>query len=86
LSGLLALVNTVTNASSAGYDGTTGTTVQVNCPAGAKLIGGGGQLTGDAYLKASYPSGNSWIVTGVGRTNGGAAAGVVTAYATCVGP
>jgi hypothetical protein len=47
-----------------------------SCDSGDEVVGGGGDAGSDTnYLRASYPSGNSWIVSS--RWGGG------TAYAIC---
>jgi hypothetical protein len=57
----------------------------VDCPAGKKVVGGGGQAPGEAfYMLESYPTLDTrWFVRWI---NGGAvdASGLMTVYAICV--
>lgn len=50
------------------------------CPAGKRVIAGGCRISGDAEVRGSYPSNNSWVCT-VGDQSGFIS---LTSYAICV--
>ena len=62
-----------------GYQIVTGSPT-ANCPTGKKPISGGCRISGDAEVRASYPSGNGWTCV-VGDQSGFI---TLTAYAICV--